>query len=995
MAQKKERTDRKRIHATQMEKNNINFLQVNLGRARAGHDMMMATALTKEIDILLTTEPNKKIVNTSGWLKDQNSDAAIYIRNKAVKMRGFKSAVGWIRLDLENFSIYSCYLSPNIAIRNFEEALDEIMNDVRIIGRESVITGDFNSKSPVWGSPSTDTRGDKVVEWLATMDLTTLNDGNPTFVRGASHSHIDITLATNKIARKIKGWEVMEEESLSFHKYIGFSVEGTRTKERTEKRRLLLNPRKFVEELEARRDRLSEGAGAKQLTQVIGEAQRAATTDSNGRNRTVPYWWNMDIEAKRKGAIATRRRITRGRERNATEQEIEAWEENLKALQKELKNLIRKAKKHCWKELCEKVQHDIWGQGYSIAVREFKKPTLPGDLTNEEKMKIARDLFPEIDDELPNTINETHAEKFTRQELEAAAERMKPGKAPGPDRVLPEAVKLATKIIPEEMLAIYNKLLKEGDFPKEWKRAKLVLIPKGKVADGGLPKFRPICLLDTLGKLYEGMVKVRLEEELGNKRAISENQFGFRAGKSTIQAVKWVLSKAKERSGGWCAFIALDIKNAFNTAVWSLIVRNLELIGISHYIRKVISDYLTNRRVGLGGENIPLTAGVPQGSVLGPTLWNVLYNGVLELELPEGCSTVAFADDLGLVVASEGDAELEVTANVALQKIQEWMVRNRLTMAKEKTESVILKGRRRREHVRFNIEGVEIVPQKTVKYLGIHLDGQLNFGSHVKETAAKAERSMAALCGIMPNVGGATSSKRVLLYRVMESIVLYGAPVWSSMVEQIPAYRNKLNQTQRKGLMRVISSYRTVSTEALQTIAGIPPMDLLAKERRLIYESGRGHDPQMRTEIRTRTMTEWQDRWDQLESKAQWTKRLIPNLSRWVECKHREVGYFLTQFLSGHGSFRTFTHRIGKDMDNHCLYCGETDTPEHTVFQCPRWGRERESFLTQLGIRVDAGNIVEIMINSKENYKNIKTYIDELMKRKDKEERIERQAQND
>lgn len=85
--------------------------------------------------------------------------------------------------------------------------------------------GDFNAKSPLWGSPIEDRRGSILAEWMARMNLMVMNVGNkPTFQRDASQSIIDITIAKERAGRLVSGWRVLEEETLSLHNYIRYDV---------------------------------------------------------------------------------------------------------------------------------------------------------------------------------------------------------------------------------------------------------------------------------------------------------------------------------------------------------------------------------------------------------------------------------------------------------------------------------------------------------------------------------------------------------------------------------------------------------------------------------------------------------------------------------------------------------------------------------------------------------------------------------------------------
>ena len=125
---------------------------------------------------------------------------------------------------------------------------------------------------------------------------------------------------------------------------------------------------------------------------------------------------------------------------------------------------------------------------------------------------------------------------------------------------------------PEILLEVFNSCLREGRFFADWKKQRLVLLRRGNKPLGDASKYRPICVLDTMGKLLEEMIPQGLQGHMVRENSLSENQFGFQKGRSTIdaiQAVVHIATKARRRTGkrkGFCASISSDIRNAFNTA---------------------------------------------------------------------------------------------------------------------------------------------------------------------------------------------------------------------------------------------------------------------------------------------------------------------------------------------------------------------------------------------------------------------------------------------
>lgn len=151
---------------------------------------------------------------------------------------------------------------------------------------------------------------------------------------------------------------------------------------------------------------------------------------------------------------------------------------------------------------------------------------------------------------------------------------------------------------------------------------------------------------------------------------------------------------------------------------------------------------------------------------------------------------------------------------------------------------------------------------------------------------------MAAIDKILPNIGCPRSSKREVLCGALHNIILYGAPVWVDVFNH-KKYVNLLTSTQRNMLIRVASSYRTASAEALQVVAGVVPIDLMIRESVCLFEF-KEDGKSGRKEAREMILVSWQERSNNCQGKAQWTRRLIKDIKSWVQCQHREVEYYLT-----------------------------------------------------------------------------------------------------
>lgn len=274
------------------------------------------------------------------------------------------------------------------------------------------------------------------------------------------------------------------------------------------------------------------------MTVIETAAAKARKARTRGRNRKPVYWWNNEVAAIRAENMSTRRKYLRiCRNRQSSDAEKEMTGQRYKNSRKNLKAAILRAKREAFKELCREVNNDPWGQGYKIATKKIGKQTTC-NLTKNEKIKMAEELFPrDLELQWETEGDNGDVDPFTEAEIALAASKMRRRRAPRPDGIPAELVKVTVENFPRELLEMMNELLRMGIFPERWKIAKLVLIEKpGR--DGELNRrYRPLCLLDTSGKLLEHMIAHRIKKELTGPAQLSQNQYGFREGRSTVHAM--------------------------------------------------------------------------------------------------------------------------------------------------------------------------------------------------------------------------------------------------------------------------------------------------------------------------------------------------------------------------------------------------------------------------------------------------------------------------
>lgn len=981
----------------------MKILQANMHRSLTADSLLPQVMLENETDVAIISE-QYTVANSGIWLADTSATAAIWLTEQSSFQKTNSGAGnGFVWASSQDITIISCYLTPSDSIADFQAKLDAIEDVARDLNRYLVIAGDFNARAIEWGMQTTNKRGRRILDMAARLGLIVANTGIATTFRrpGCVNTTPDITLVSERYASKLQQWTVLEDYTGSDHQYITYQVGTSKSsksvKENNGTRKWnvsRLNPGKLLAEIDANPPRYHVDSTIKLKVELtlscIKKACKAAMPKiQSAHPKKSAYWWTDEIRSLRQICLCKRRKYTRARRTGAATKEHEEY----KMAKSALKRAITISKKEKWEELRRDINENPWGLGYKIVMKKIGMKQSVPELSVSTMEHIVTTLFPsdEVRIDHPEVTAVDPPPLFTQEDLNAAASTLKNSKAPGPDGIPAEVLKLIAVERSQMLLNMYNACLVEGVFPEVWKRQKLVLISKGKGDPKAPSAYRPLCMLDTAGKLFERMIKPRISAAINNAGGLSDRQYGFRPGRSTIGAVQDVvrsveIARQKNHFSRPVVLLAtIDVRNAFNSAKWGNMIDALEMrFKTPAYLMRIVRSYLKDRELvyntSQGPRRKKITSGAAQGSILGPDLWNVSYDGILNIDMPDDCYLVGYADDIAAVISARDTDMARRKLTQVMIRTQTWLDSHGLSLAAEKTELILLTRKHITLEVDMQVHSETIRTTKVLKYLGIRIDNKLTYWAQIQHAAEKSAKIIVSLSRLMANIGGPLASRRKLLMDTTQSILLYGSEIWAETLKT-GSRRKVLAKVQRTAALRVASAYRTVSEAAILVISGAIPIDLLARERRELWLQNDESRTHTRQNMRAQTTQLWQERWS-AETKGRWTAKLIPDVEKWKSRRFGEVNYYITQMLSGHGYFGKYLHKMGKVDSPSCVYGDASlDDANHTFFECSRWQEARRLLEGNLG-QLTAENVVEKMIANEENWRIIASFVEYVLRTK-------------
>ena len=358
----------------------------------------------------------------------------------------------------------------------------------------------------------------------------------------------------------------------------------------------------------------------------------------------------------------------------------------------------------------------------------------------------------------PHNINDFCAFGLVSEEtVQQLLNKLVPGKATGPDGIGPTELKLSAPLIASSLAALFNASLSSGEIPSDFKTANIVPLLKPGKSSSSLPEnYRGISLLPVISKLLERIVHDEVSAFLERNGALNPQQFGFRKNHSCADLLLSITDDilvARDQKK-YTVAVMIDLSKAFDSIPHQELIFCLQRTGIGGIALKWFKNYLADRQHRVvsnfhSSSSFSSNRGVPQGSVLGPLLFNLYVSSLPRIAEHFGAKLPSFADDMTLYASSSSLSSVCDVVNASLQAVANKLDEQGLKVNAEKTVAMIFSPWKSNESTtdppRILLRNVAINFSSSARLLGVIIDDSLSWLPHVEHLQKKTSRKIGVL----------------------------------------------------------------------------------------------------------------------------------------------------------------------------------------------------------------------------------------------------------
>ena len=424
---------------------------------------------------------------------------------------------------------------------------------------------------------------------------------------------------------------------------------------------------------------------------------------------------------------------------------------------------------------------------------------------------------------IPDITNGILDKEITKTEYYENLKLLKSKSAPGSENLSNDILLNLPEIVHEQLIIVFNRMQNEGVYPEQWREYLVILIPKPQGKG-----YRPIALAQNTMKLFESIIKTRIDWFAENNYLIPKSQNGFRKMKSCQDSTTTL---AAEIAGAFSknfhvGALFVDIQGAFDNVIPATLIEDLIEIGVSKeiinfirfvYMKRIVKFYHNNVLV----EEAEVTKGTPQGSVLSPLIFN-LYLRKIEYYIAN-CNNLQFADDCVIYYKSSNPEQIVTEIQKGAKLLFEWLGTRGMQVSVKKTRWMLFSKRNDLAGVQINIDDKLIEQEEESKFLGVVFDRKLNWNRHINYIKNKAMTACNVLKAFAGTSWGAHPLTLTKVYKgYTRAILKWGIQCYCSGRKKD---LESLEKVQNQALRIITGLLKNTSIFTLHKITDVPTLE--------------------------------------------------------------------------------------------------------------------------------------------------------------------------